>query len=148
MKEPSITDYVELIHTLFDQFTQAQTIPSKRGRPFFYKHKPLLIFFTLMQFLCIRKFKAQHRWLKSHPQYQAMLEFKRIPVRTTLSRRYKALYETLQELVAFLGTAVEDLVVSFRSPHEGKRLRITRNHSEGIHGNSYELAKSTTRSGF
>ena len=37
------------------------------------------------------------------------------------------------------------LVVSFRSPHEGKHLRITRNHSEGIHGNSYELAKSTTR---
>ena len=36
------------------------------------------------------------------------------------------------------------LVVSFRSPHEGKHLRITRNHSEGIHGNSYELAKSTT----
>ena len=67
-----------------------------------------------MQFLCIRKFKAQHRWLKSHPQYQAMLEFKRIPVRTTLSRRYKALYETLQELVAFLGTAVEDLEAGFR----------------------------------
>ncbi len=41
MAKPRFTDYVELIHTLFDQFTQAQRIKPKRGRPYDFKDKIL-----------------------------------------------------------------------------------------------------------
>jgi len=115
MAKPKLTDYVELIHTLFDQFAQVQTPSRKRGHPFDYKDKSLLIFFMLMQFLHITKFKAQHRWLSNHPEHQITLEFKTIPVRTTLSRRYKVLYGTLQDLIAFVGTWVEELESGFSS---------------------------------
>jgi len=115
MAEPTFIDYVAVIHTVFDQFVQAQMAPTKRGSPFFYQHKSMLVFFMLMQFLCITKFKAQHRWLKSHPESLKQLEFQCIPDRTTLSRRYKAIYETLQILVAFVGTAVEALETDFGS---------------------------------
>jgi hypothetical protein len=117
MAKPKLTDYVELIHTLFDQFAQVQTTSLKRGHPFEYKDKSLLIFFTLMQFLHITKFKAQHRWLSHHLEHQKVLEFKTIPVRTTLSRRYKVIYGTLQDLIAFVGTWVEELEPGFSS-HE------------------------------
>lgn len=115
MAKPKLTDYVELIHTLFDQFAQVQTPSPKRGHPIDYKDKSLLIFFTLMQFLHITKFKAQYRWLSNHPEHQIALEFKTIPVRTTLSRRYKVLYGTLQDLIAFIGTWVEELESGFSS---------------------------------
>ena len=114
MAKPTFTDYVELIHTLFDQFTQAQTTTPKRGHPFDFKNKSFLIFFTWMQVRHITEFRAQHRWLNNHPEHQKRLEFKRIPVRTTISRRYKALYSTLQDFIAFLGTFAEDLDPSFR----------------------------------
>lgn len=115
MAKPNFTDYVGLIHTLFDQFAQVQTTSLKRGHPFEYKDKSLLIFFTLMQFLHITKFKAQHRWLSHHIEHHKALEFKTIPVRTTLSRRYKTLYGTLQDLIAFVGTWVEELESGFSS---------------------------------
>jgi len=61
----------------------------------------------------ITQFKAQHRWLKTHPHYQQILGFETIPDRTTLSRRYKALYTIVQELVAFVGQDVQDLEAGF-----------------------------------
>jgi hypothetical protein len=113
MKEPTITDYVELIHTLFDRFAQAQRATPKQGRPYIYKNKPLLVFFTLMQFQHITQFKTQHRWLKTHPQHQQLLGFETLPDRSTLSRRYKVFYPTIQALVAFVGEDVADLEAGF-----------------------------------
>ena len=45
MAKPIFTDYVELIHTLFDRFTQAQMTKPKRGHPLDFKDKSFLIFF-------------------------------------------------------------------------------------------------------
>ena len=98
MEKPCIADYVRLIQTLFDRFIQAQPPRAKRGHPYFYKNRPLLMFFTLMIFQRIPQFKTQHRWLKTHPHYQKMLGLETLPDRTTLSRRYKALYTAVQEL--------------------------------------------------
>ena len=53
--------------------------------------------------------------MKNHPGYHETLDFQRIPVRTTLSRRYKALYETLQDLIAFVGDFAEALDPGFSS---------------------------------
>ena len=72
-----------------------------------------MLFFTLMKFQRITQFKTQHRWLENHPQDLQMLGLESIPDRTTLSRRYKALYPTVQELVVFVGQDVQDLEESF-----------------------------------
>ncbi len=115
MAKPTFTDYVEVIHTLFDKFTQAQTTKPKRGHPFDFKDKSFLIFFLWMQMRHTTEFKAQHRWLKHHPEYRKCLNFKRLPHRSTITRRYKALYHTLQDFIAFAGTFAQDLEEDFRS---------------------------------
>ena len=91
MAKPRFTDYVELIDTLFDKFTQAQTTTRKPGHPFEFKDKSFLIFFLWMQMRHITGSTAQHRWLENHPEGRKYLNFKRLPHRTTISRRYKAL---------------------------------------------------------
>ncbi len=115
MAKPTFTDYVELIHTLFDQFTQAQTTKPKRGSPFDFKDKSFVIFFVWMQMRHTTEFSAQHRWLENHAEHCQYLLFKRLPHRTTISRRYKALYHTLQDFIAFVGTFAQDLELDFRS---------------------------------
>lgn len=115
MAKPSFTDYVDLIDTLFDKFTQAQTPPRKPGHPFDFKDKSFLIFFLWMQMRHITGPTAQHRWLENHPEARKYLGFKRLPHRTTISRRYKALYDTLEDFVAFVGRFAQDLEPDFRS---------------------------------
>jgi hypothetical protein len=57
--------------------------------------KALIFFFTLMQVRRIKGFKTQWRWLTQHPEVVIWLGFETVPVRTTLSRRYKTLYPVL-----------------------------------------------------
>lgn len=111
MKHPTMADYVEIICTLYDKFEQYQRTQtsSKLGKPFSYSEKVMIIFFMVMQFRRIFKFKAQRRWLEKHPDLRKALGFNSIPHRTTLSRRYKQLYGTLQEFVAFVGQYAETL---------------------------------------
>lgn len=115
MAKPRFTDYVELIDTLFDKFTQAQTTTPKPGHPFDFKDQTFLIFFLWMQMRHITGFTAQHRWLKNHSEARKRLNFKRLPHRTTISRRYKALYDTLEDFIAFVGSFAQDLEPDFRS---------------------------------
>jgi len=61
------------------------------------------------------RFKAQRRWLVHHPELRTVFGFNSVPDRTTLSRRYKALYDVLQDFIAFLGTYAEDLDPCFTS---------------------------------
>jgi hypothetical protein len=51
----------------------------------------------------ITEFKAQHRWLTTHPADAQQLGFTAIPHRTTLMRRYKGLAPTVAAFVAFVG---------------------------------------------
>jgi len=74
-----------------------------------YEHKTLIVFFAMMQYRRIFKFKAQWRWLKTHPAERSQLGFENVPDRTTLSRRYKALYPILQDFIAFVGQYAEPL---------------------------------------
>ena len=116
MDQPMRTDYVRTIYTLFSQFEQYVS-RHKHGRPFTYGDKTLIVFFMLMQLHRIYHFKAQHRWLQLHPQACVECGFATVPHRTTLSRRYKALYATIQDFVAFVGQATSDLDPSLRSAH-------------------------------
>ena len=62
-----------------------------------------IVFFMIMQFRQIYAFKAQWRWLSKHPEMMALLGWAKPPHRTTISRRYKELYEVLQQFILFIG---------------------------------------------
>lgn len=116
MEQPSLTDYVTTIYTLFERFEQQQAT-AKRGRPFTYAEKVLIVVFVILQLHRIFKFKAQHRWLDAHPDLCALLGLPTTPHRTTLSRRYKALYGTIQEFVPFVSQYAAELDPAFRPTH-------------------------------
>lgn len=117
-KVPSLTDYVRLIITLFELFKQnGSEQEAKQGRPFTYTEEMFIIFFMLMQFRQIHAFKAQWRWLTKHPDILEVLGWTRVPHRTTISRRYKALYDVVQEFVLFIGQYAPDLDEQFSQAH-------------------------------
>jgi hypothetical protein len=113
MEEPTFTDYVTLIFTLFDRFVQAN--PSWDSQRFTYKQREMIVFFMLMQQRQITAFKAQRRWLMTHPGECGRLGWESVPDRTTLSRRSKALYPLLQAFVLFVGQDAETLDERFES---------------------------------
>jgi len=115
MALPTFAHSVNLLWTLFDCFVQAHSTCAHRGHPFVYQHQRLLVFFTLMHFRQIFHFKTQHRWLTQHLDYRQVLGLATVPHRTTLSRRYKALYPILQDFVAFLAPYAEALDPAFDS---------------------------------
>lgn len=115
MGTPTLTDYVDLLFTLFERFWQHDTARPHRGRPLVYQQKALLVFFLLMQQRRTFRFKAQHRWLHQHPDMRQVFGLPEVPDRTTLSRRYKDLYPVLQDFIAFIGQYAEDLDPQFTS---------------------------------
>ena len=115
MVTPNFADYVQLLFTLFERFLQEQSARHQRGHPFVYQHQTLIVFFLLMQQRRIFRFKAMRRWLLRHPEERQHLGLEDIPDRTTLSRRYKALYPVVQNFMAFLGQYAEALDPRFDS---------------------------------
>jgi hypothetical protein len=113
MEEPTFTDYVTLIFTLFDRFVQAN--PAWDSQRFTYKQREMIVFFMVMQQRQISAFKAQRRWLATHPTERCQLGWSSVPDRTTLSRRYKTLYPLLQAFVLFVGQDAETLDERFES---------------------------------
>jgi hypothetical protein len=118
-KTPILTDYVSLIITLFDLFQQYRIEHSstKQGRPFTYSEAMFIIFFMIMQFRQIYAFKAQWRWLHKHPETLEMLGWTKVPHRTTIARRYQALYELVHEFVLFIGEYAPELDEQFSQAH-------------------------------
>ena len=114
---PTINDYVALIYNRFEAFVQSSDKASKRGHPYVYREESLIAFFMWMQCKKIYEFKAQWKWLQQHPESLEVLKWKRIPHRTTLSRRYKVLYELIQDFVRFLGCSHEGLGQEMSTKH-------------------------------
>ena len=115
MVEPTFADYVDLLFNLFERFWQHHMAAPHRGHPFLYHHKVLIVFFVVMHQRRLMRFKAQHRWLNQHPEMRSALQFDAVPHRSTLSRRYKALYQVVQDFIAFLGVYAEALDPRFSS---------------------------------
>jgi hypothetical protein len=115
MVTPTFADYVELLFTLFERFWHHACARPHRGHPVVYEQKALIVFFVVMQQHRTFRFKAQRRWLLHHPELRKVFGLDDVPARTTLSRRYKALYEGLQDFIAFLGHYAEDLDPRFTS---------------------------------
>lgn len=116
---PELTDYVSLIITLFGLFKQYrhQEQGPKVGCPFTYSEEGFIIFFMIMQFRQIYAFKAQWRWLTKHPETLELLGWATVPHRKTIARRYKALYEVVQEFVLFIGEYAPELDEQFSQAH-------------------------------
>lgn len=125
MEKPTCTDYVTLIFNLFERFIQAcrSELGWYSGR-YDYEHRTLIVFFMMMQQRRIFKFKAQWRWLKAHPDKRKQLGFEHVPHRSTLSRRYKALYPIVQQFIAFVGQYAQalDERLDSRDMYEDKSL--------------------------
>lgn len=76
----------------------------KRGRPCIYSVKGIAVFFYTMTLKGIIRFKTMHRFLANNPSLAMFFGFKEcIPNRTTLARRFKALYGFIKEQVQHMG---------------------------------------------
>ncbi len=119
MDNPSLTDYVSLIFTLFDKFEQQNMKQSglKLGKPYSFAQKCFIALFIVMQFRRIFKFKAQKEWLDRHPEMLALLKWESVPHRTTFSRRYKALSTVLPSFIDFIGQEAGELGDEFANFH-------------------------------
>lgn len=115
MKAPTPDDYVTLFFNLFEPFQQEQESTTHYGHPFDYAAIVLIVFFTIMMVRWITAFKAQHRWLYNHTVEAIQSGFEQVPHQTTLSRRYKSLYSTLQDLIEFFGVWATALNPEFNS---------------------------------
>ncbi len=119
VQRPMLADYVTLIMQLFEQFMQHRI--DKPGvthaKPLTYSTTSFIIFFMLMQFHGIYGFKTQWRWLINHPEVLQMLGWQQPPHRTTIARRYKALYEVIEVFVLFIGQYATDLSQQFNLAH-------------------------------
>jgi hypothetical protein len=119
MENPTLTDYVHIIFTLFEQFEQqrAQKQGPKLGCPYTYPEKAFIVFFVIMQYRRIYQFKTQRRWLAAHPEMLTLLGWDTVPHRKTISTRYKALYGTIQQFVLFIAQEARPLDESFGTEH-------------------------------
>lgn len=115
--EPTFNDYVALIYNRFEAFVQSSDEVTKLGKPYTYQNQSMIVFFMWMQFKKIYKFQAQWQWLTQHPESLSMLRWEAVPHRTTVSRRYKALYEVVQSFSAFLGQNSEALGTEMSTKH-------------------------------
>jgi hypothetical protein len=115
--EPSFNDYVALIYNRFEAFTQGSDAVREIGHPFVYQQRSMIVFFMGMQFKRISHFKSQWHWLKTHPEMLRVLGWIQPPDRSTLSRRYKKLYEVLQDFIQFLGRNSQSLGENLKSDH-------------------------------
>lgn len=115
--KPTFNDYVGLIYNRFEAFVQSSDEVAKLGKPYTYQNQSMIVFFMWMQFKKIYQFKTQWRWLNQHPESLAVLGWDTIPDRSTLSRRYKALYAVLQAFSAFLGQDSEALGDEMSTKH-------------------------------
>lgn len=119
MDKPTLTDYVSLIFTLFEQFEQEMIneMGVKQGKPYTFSQKWFIVLFVTMQYKRIYQFKTQQDWLEQHPEVIQQLQWKRVPHRTTFSRRYKALAPLLQLFITHIGTSVTELGDEFSNHH-------------------------------
>ena len=118
-EQPTLTHYVDMICTLFDEFEQEQQNEktSKRGCPVTFADKMFIVFFIIMQFRRIRAFKAQNRWLKAHPEIRDQLGWERTPHRKTISTRFKRLDATVQQFLQFNAQHAAQLDEAFKLDH-------------------------------
>ena len=104
MPYPAQENYIQFLSQLLDEFEQTQaSAPKGPGRPFVHKNRVLIGFFALMVIKGCTAFRAMRRYLELKPEEAEKLGISSPPSRWTLSMRFKALYEVIQQFVEFIG---------------------------------------------
>ena len=105
MSYPDREYYITFLFEQLDHFNaSSHALPPERyGRPKSYTDDSLIVLFALLTLKGIHSFKAQHRWLKLHPQWVCRVKLACVPSRATLCRRYKQLACQLEAFIEYLG---------------------------------------------
>jgi hypothetical protein len=115
MVTPTFADSVQLLCTLFERFLQAHSARHPRGHPFVDQHQTVIVFFLRMHQRRLFRCTAMRRWWLQPPQDRQHLGLEDVPDRTSLARRYTALYPVVQDVMAFIGQYAEALDPPFDS---------------------------------
>lgn len=100
MKTPILSKIIKVIKSVI-RLPRIQ----KRGRPCIYKQKDIAVMFAVMILKGIVHFKSMHKFLITNPLISKLLGFKKsIPDRSTLSRRFKNVYDFIKEQISSLGS--------------------------------------------
>ena len=83
MSYPDRDDYITLLFQLLEEFEGLDTLErtERRGAPQVYPDGSLIVFFAIMVLKAVHRFKAQHRWLLTHPDWLPRLKFEKVPSR-------------------------------------------------------------------
>ncbi len=105
MGYPDSTYYITFLFEQLDHFNASSHAPppESHGRPKSYTDDCLIVLFAILTLKGPHRFKAQHRWLKLHPQWLCRLKLACVPSRATLCRRYKQLACQLEAFIGYLG---------------------------------------------
>lgn len=99
MKTPILDKIIQVIKSIV-RLPRTQ----KRGRPCMYKQKDVAVMFAVMILKGIVHFKSMHKFLITNPLIVKLLGFKKsIPDRSTLSRRFKNIYDFIKEQIRNMG---------------------------------------------
>ena len=99
MKTPSLDTIIQVIKSVIK-------LPrtKRRGRPCIYKPKTIAVMFAVMMLKKIVHFKSMHKFLITNSKIAKFLGFKEsIPDRSTLSRRFKGIYDFIKQQIKSLG---------------------------------------------
>jgi len=99
MKTPVLDKIIKIVKSVIK-------VPRKRkrGKPYTYPVKSMAVFFYVMTLKRISHFKTMHKLLINNPAIAESCGFKdNIPERTTLSRRFKKLYNFVKEQLRHMG---------------------------------------------
>ena len=99
MKTPILDKMIQVIKSVIK-------LPrtKRRGRPYTYKPKIIAVMFAVMILKNIVHFKSMHKFLITNPSIAKLLGLKQsFPDRSTLSRRFKGIYEFVKQQVKSLG---------------------------------------------
>lgn len=99
MKTPFLDKIIQVIKTVIKLPRTKQ-----RGRPCKYKPKTIAVVFAVMMLKKIVHFKSMHKFLTTNHGITKLLGLKKsIPDRSTLSRRFKGVYDFIKQQIKTLG---------------------------------------------
>lgn len=94
---------LNLIEMAKEIYQEAKAEHVHRGHPYVFPDLAMFLTFTVMVLKRLKQFQALHTYLKNNPEVWRACQLKRLPHRTTLSRRLKKLAPTIKRQIRAWG---------------------------------------------
>jgi hypothetical protein len=94
---------LNLIEMAKEIYQEAKAETVRRGHPQEFPDLAMFLAFTVMVLKRLKQFRALHTWLKDNPEVRRACGLKRLPHRTTFSRRLKKLAPTIKRQIRAWG---------------------------------------------